>query len=467
MFNEVYSDWNHKRSKAIIDHYGYTFFHGKKILDLGAGHGDIAAALVRLGADVLCVDARQDNLDVIAKKHPFLRTMKLDLNHEWPFATNQFDIVLSLGLLCHLKNYEQHIYQICSAAEIIVLETEVLDSTNTYVRIPIFEEKVIHDLSFHGEGSIVSAANIQNRFSEYGATFKRKDDPKLNSGPYVYNWRETDSGRKHGNRRFWFIRRDKHFAKMQENNQHAQKIEKQVIIDNPKPIHPLLLAKPEEPINRNRIKDKTAYVFRPSAGRGNQKPPPAPAAMASPNTTKIRLFYNYYEDINPMKKMKIDLCLQKNVENTLLDIVILQSDVIPTFDFYFEKINKITGPDDINIICNSDIFLDGTISFSGNIKEKEVYALSSWNWDNGPKSLQNYQSVWIVRGNIQNVNGNILVDAPFADSIIAYEFDKAGYKVSNPSKSIRTYRYSNANNIERAQNKEKPESILLVESTAL
>ena len=37
---------------------GFDFFKGKKILELGAGHGDIGAFFAELGADVLCLDGR-------------------------------------------------------------------------------------------------------------------------------------------------------------------------------------------------------------------------------------------------------------------------------------------------------------------------------------------------------------------------------------------------------------------------
>ena len=67
------------RIKAIIDNYGVPFFQGKSVLDLGAGHGEIGAALARLGATVTCVDARQENLDIINVKHPHLKTIKTDL----------------------------------------------------------------------------------------------------------------------------------------------------------------------------------------------------------------------------------------------------------------------------------------------------------------------------------------------------------------------------------------------------
>lgn len=451
------SNWNHRRSKAIIDYYGYKLFLGKKVLDLGAGGGDIAASLARLGADVLCVDARQENLDTIKNKYPFINVLKLDLDAEWPFTDNQFDFVISLGLLCHIKNYDMHINNICSAAENIILETEVLDSTNPETKVSIYEEKALKHLSFNGEGSIVSAVNIQNKLSTIGATFKRIDDPKLNAGPFIYDWKENNEGRKFGNRRFWFIKRDKYFVKILENRENIKKAESELLI---RPIG--------EKVNYSEVDTrsyrKAAYnsIHYPPPRQNTparhhnsykqaamtqsiqQQPPIAYSTYVVREDQKIRLIYNYYNDSNPERKKEIDFCYQKNIDNPLLDVVLLNSDRIPTYRDFFNRINELTSPNDINIICNSDIFFDETIMLSTGISTKEIYALSRWEW-NGDQSklrdIENSQDTWIVRGKIENVNGDFSLGKPFCDNRIAHEFKKAGYKVSNPSKSIKTYHF--------------------------
>lgn len=424
MFNEVYNDWNRKRGKAIIDHYGHSFFHGKKVLDLGAGRGELGAMFLRLGAEVTCVDVREENLKEIRKNHPAIKTMRLDLERDWPFAQNQFDVVLSMGLLCHLKNYEQHIKNICDVAEHIVLETEVLDIMDANLRSPIYEEKLINDLSFHGEGSIVSANNIQNKLSTLGATFKRFDESKINSGPYKYDWRESGLGRILGNRRLWFVRRDIFIAKKLEI--HNKSLESEHIINPPSTL----------PTNSPQL------IQLPS------RPQPQPTSPV-PQKSKIRLFYNYYEDQDPGRKKEIDYCLQKNIDNSLLDIIILQTDSTPTFSFYFEKINKLTNYNDINIICNSDIYFDNTISLANNLGMRDLYALSCWDWRPYPpprelegghavhRNMHNSQDAWIIRGKVEDVYGDIVLGSPFYDSRIAYEFRKAGYNIKNPSKTIR------------------------------
>jgi hypothetical protein len=162
----------------------------------------------------------------------------------------------------------------------------------------------------------------------------------------------------------------------------------------------------------------------------------------------IRLFYNYYEDRNPVRKREIDFCLQKNLDNKLITTIIIESQEKPTYDFFFKHINRITEPDDINILCNSDIFFDDTIKLVEGIKHKELYALSRWDWFNPDRSVlfdrQDSQDTWIVRGRIENVAGDFSLGLKGCDNRIAYEFDKSGYKVSNPSRSIKTHHVHNS-----------------------
>ena len=162
----------------------------------------------------------------------------------------------------------------------------------------------------------------------------------------------------------------------------------------------------------------------------------------------IRLFYNYYEDKHPSRKREIDMCLQKNLENRHLTTIIIETPGKPTYDYFFEQINKVTGPDDINIICNSDIFFDDTIVHAHNIKDKEMYALLRWEWHH-PLHITFHerpdsQDTWIVKGKVEGVNGNFTLGVRGCDNRIAYEFQNSGYTVINPAKTIKTYHVHNS-----------------------
>ena len=213
-----YDQRNHKLAKLIIDYFGHRYFLNKKVLDLGCFNGELANAFARVGARITAVDARKEHLDMIHKKYPHINTIQLDLDKDWPFGDFEFDVVLSLGTMCHLKDFTNHITRVCSAAEAIVLETEVLDFTGNSTII-IQQDKVVNDSSFNGEANLASGVAIQNKLSEIGATFKRVDDTRLNSRGYRYDWQERNTGRNEGFRRIWFVRRDKLIARKVMNEQ--------------------------------------------------------------------------------------------------------------------------------------------------------------------------------------------------------------------------------------------------------
>lgn len=205
MADQDYYAHAHRMIKTIVDHFSHQYFVGKKILDLGAYKGLVAGALLRMGAEVVCVDARQEHLDHIAKTFPGIKTIRADLDYKLPFIDERFDMVLSLGVMCHLKNWTKHLYDITSMSETIVLETEVWDS-NHITETAIFEDKHLDHQSYNGEVSIVPSINIQSTLKELGASFKRLDKKYLNTNSYKYDWQETDSNtRKSDRRRFWFI----------------------------------------------------------------------------------------------------------------------------------------------------------------------------------------------------------------------------------------------------------------------
>ena len=164
----------------------------------------------------------------------------------------------------------------------------------------------------------------------------------------------------------------------------------------------------------------------------------------------IRLLYNYYEDRNLIRKKEIDFCLQRNLENPHLNVIVIESSEKPVYRAMFDKLNQLSGPDDINIICNSDIFFDDSILLTEqHLQHRHVYALSRWDYLNS-HSAQLFdrgdsQDTWIWKGYLQNVIGNFTLGKRGCDNRIAWEFKDEGYYISNPSRSIKTYHVHNSN----------------------
>jgi hypothetical protein len=145
----------------------------------------------------------------------------------------------------------------------------------------------------------------------------------------------------------------------------------------------------------------------------------------------IRLFINRYKDSSPLRQAELDEALCRNFANPAFDCV-QQLDGRPTFADFFAAAH----PDSVTVIANSDIAFDASISLASDIGPDEAYALSRWDGD----SIQNSdsQDVWIFRGVPKP--GMFLDFTPGVcgcDNRLAWELMHAGYRVSNPSLSIK------------------------------
>eukprot|EP00889_Picochlorum_renovo_P006402 jgi/Picre1/33432/NNA_008756.t1 len=108
----------------------------------------------------------------------------------------------------------------------------------------------------------------------------------------------------------------------------------------------------------------------------------------------------------------------------------------------------------MNIIANADIFFDDTIKTAKSLPENHAYALSRHEVSNGKLFKRpDSQDTWIFHGRIQNnmllmsalTKNNLTLGKPGIDNRLAYELLKAGYKVSNPSKSITSWHVHGTN----------------------
>lgn len=258
MFDGKYLDWNQKRIKAIIDYYGYPFMHGKKVLDVGCGYADVGGALYRLGAEVTALDARQEHLKIVSKKFPGIKTIKSDMDGNWPFQKDKFDLILNLDLICHLSNFEAHLRSVCNSTTHLVLETAVCDSIDPYKVVFVPESKNSYDQSANGQGCRPSAAAIERILKECGFTFKRHDNPKFNSGTYTYDWRAVNNESLDINhRRIWFAVKTHHVQQV-KLVQNANLLSNEAIqssnlpansLVNPKLANPFMGATPNKKIH--------------------------------------------------------------------------------------------------------------------------------------------------------------------------------------------------------------------------
>lgn len=158
----------------------------------------------------------------------------------------------------------------------------------------------------------------------------------------------------------------------------------------------------------------------------------------------IRLLQNFYFDSNTDRQKEIEECFYNNSSLSEIDsFVPIYSSYRLTFQDFFNRINKLTSENDINIIANSDIYFDSTIKLSEKIKTTECYALSRWevqlNNVTEHFARPDSQDAWIFRGPIKNISADFFLGYRGCDNRLAYEIQKSGLKISNPSLSIKSY----------------------------
>ena len=167
---------------------------------------------------------------------------------------------------------------------------------------------------------------------------------------------------------------------------------------------------------------------------------------------KINLFTQHLESSNKERDSEYQICREKNKNNNYIDnfITIKQNGYLKYNSFF--KMTE-SYPDDINILANSDIFFDDSISICRNIRKNDCLAITRRELFIGPDYIEDSaltkipstmktdtQDVWIFKGRVRkSVYGDISLGYPGCDNRIAWEIKNAGYKIMNPCEDIRIY----------------------------
>ena len=180
----------------------------------------------------------------------------------------------------------------------------------------------------------------------------------------------------------------------------------------------------------------------------------------------INLFTSYYTHPNPQRNSEIVDCVVKNLQNPFIDNVYLLIEKTlegfdktdsklhfvnlkerPTFNKFFEVANNYAKKNTISIIANSDIYFDESLIYTKRLEPEDCFALTRYDIIDGePRFLgkADSQDSWIFRGKIKEVAyGDFYQGYWGCDNRIALELENAGYKVTNPSLTIRSYHLDN------------------------
>lgn len=156
----------------------------------------------------------------------------------------------------------------------------------------------------------------------------------------------------------------------------------------------------------------------------------------------IRVYYNTYQDQDEKRNDELRVCEAMNKENPLTYFTPYEGR--PTVKELIEYINETANIGDIAVIINSDCHIDDTIIHLTDLQADEAYALSRWDiQDKGAPVLfdrEDSQDAWAVKVPIANIEDcDFTLGTPGVDNAFAERLQRAGYKVTNPSKTIKVY----------------------------
>lgn len=184
------------------------------------------------------------------------------------------------------------------------------------------------------------------------------------------------------------------------------------------------------------------------------------------NKPQVNVYFNYFVSTRKNRQTEINMCLNQLAYNSEIDkIYILCSNKLelqnekfikidinseqPTFKDFFNIANFNTDENDINIILNSDCFIDAEnvkLVKENLVDQKQVYCLSRWNVTKiKPLEAQHYniecsQDAWIFKGQIsEKIQGQYKMGMPGCDNAIAAELFQLKYDITNPSLDVKVY----------------------------
>lgn len=199
-----YIAWRKQRLDALEKHLGLDWLSGLTVLELGAGCADMSGMLLSIGASsVLAVDGRQDYVD--AARSRGIDSVCLDLDVDEP-PVGPFDVVFNVGLMYHLADPLRSIrVSIARARKFVVLETEVVDSFDNFVKL--LDEHGRPDDGVGQKGGRPSPSAVESCVTELGWSHELVDVPDSPSG-HRYRWELSGSGAAGSQlyRRMWVCR---------------------------------------------------------------------------------------------------------------------------------------------------------------------------------------------------------------------------------------------------------------------
>lgn len=182
----------------------------------------------------------------------------------------------------------------------------------------------------------------------------------------------------------------------------------------------------------------------------------------------INLFTSYFKSDSILRDFELRYCLLKNSLNPFINkIFVLNEDIHisekndkiiniystrPSYVDFINLINLNSNSDDINIISNSDIYFDKSLSLINKI-DMDNTCISLTRWDVNEDNINIFfnridsQDCWIFKGKIKEslINiSNFYLGVPGCDNAFMFNLFKCEYWSINPSLDIKSFHVHNS-----------------------
>jgi SAM-dependent methyltransferase len=197
--NGAYVEARQARLRNLFAHIDRAKLSKKRVLELGAGSGELGQAFEELGCTVVSVEARSEHLVKLRAQYPWREAYAADLE-QWDFSClGYFDAILCFGLLYHLATPAEFLARCARTTNTIYLESIVTDAVEPVVPICEEEDGALRgsDQAFSGRGCRPSPAWIANELTRHGFWVRDISTGLANWGgdyPSSYDWQPECHG---------------------------------------------------------------------------------------------------------------------------------------------------------------------------------------------------------------------------------------------------------------------------------
>jgi len=155
-------------SSVLLRHIGPGMVRGMKVIDLGCGLGGFGRKFLEMGADVVFIDGRADNIAELKADLPNAKAFVMDIERDpWPDGIEEADLLLCMGLIYHTADPKAVFEKTARISDNICVETNCLDHDGVAL-ISFQESNEPRQFSLSGNACRPSPKWLENALKDKG-----------------------------------------------------------------------------------------------------------------------------------------------------------------------------------------------------------------------------------------------------------------------------------------------------------